>query len=131
MRVEHLQIFLRGCASVAVVVLLSVGVGDSVGASTRIGQVTGSIRIYGGTSNAPPAGRPSSGRVVFKPAHGTSRAIKVGASGHFTLKLPSGTYSAFGGPPSWRDTCRAKGGLPFKVVAGQTVKVIVECFYAP
>jgi hypothetical protein len=83
--------------------------------------------MFGGTANAPRAGTPVAGRVVFKPAHGAARVLEVGKSGNFRISLEEGTYTSFGGPPAWGNECLANRGKPFKVEAGHSLKVVVAC----
>jgi hypothetical protein len=89
--------------------------------------ITGSLRIFGGTADAPASGTPVAGRVVFKPTRGEAHALKVGKSGEFRITMDGGTYKAFGGPPAWGNECLVNGGKPFEVKAGQSLKVVVAC----
>jgi hypothetical protein len=117
----------RIVVSSALALLLLCGLTTTSGAATGVGHVTGSIRYFGGVAGTPRTGTPTSGRVVFKPAHGTSRAIKVEKSGAFDVRLRAGTYIAFGGPPGWHDECRVNNGSTFKVARGKVINVIVAC----
>jgi hypothetical protein len=112
---------------VCIIALLFSGLSSASGAADNKGIVTGSLRTFGGVLDAPRTGYPTAGRVVFKPEHGTARAIKVGKTGRFTVELAPGTYTVFGGPPAWKDTCRVNFGKPFSLSAGEKVKVTVSC----
>ncbi len=63
--------------------------------------------------------------MVFKPERGTARVLKVGKSGQFKIALGEGAYTSFGGPPARRNACLVNGGKPFKIVGGQSLKVVV------
>jgi hypothetical protein len=118
----------RCIASLAIVGLLVAGVTLPVRAVTTDGHVNGSLRLSPGTAVSvavAKAGLPISGRVVFKPEHGREMVIGVGKSGQFKVNLRAGTFTAFGGPPGWFSRCRANSSKPFKIVAGQTSKVLV------
>lgn len=119
--------FGRFVATVVTVALLTFGLGAPSGAAGNKGVISGTLRIYGGTLNAPRSGSPTAGRVVFKPETGTARAIKVGKTGQFPVELRPGTYTVFGGPPTWHNECMVDGGKPFKLEANQDLKVIVSC----
>jgi hypothetical protein len=114
-------------ATAAAVALLISGLSTPSGAAVDKGVVSGALRIYGATFDAPRSGWPTAGRVVFKPKHGTARAIKVGKTGQFTVELKPGTYTVFGGPPAWDNDCVVNGGKPFKLGVGQRLKVVASC----
>jgi hypothetical protein len=97
------------------------------GASPRYGVVTGSMGITGGVAMNPPGGTATSGRVVFKNQHGRELTIGVGKSGHFSVKLKPGVYTAFGGPPGWFPTCHGNNDRPFRVSADHTIRIDVAC----
>lgn len=117
-------------AVMALMGLLVAGPGDLVGATARGAVVTGTIRIFGGVASTSTTGTPASGQVVFKRKNGKATKIQVGKSGSFELVLQAGTYTAFGGPPGWHDTCSVKHGRPFRVASGHHVKVLVACIAA-
>src|ERR1700690_4024601 len=100
MRVIRTTPVARWLATVGTIALLFTGMNSPSGAAVNKGTVTGSLRTFGGVAFAPRSGWPTAGRVVFKPEHGTARAIKVGKTGQFTVELKPGTYTVFGGPPS-------------------------------
>jgi hypothetical protein len=114
-------------ATAVAIAVMSSGLNSTCGAATNKGTLIGSLRIFGGVAFQPRDGWPTAGRVEFKPATGTARAIKVGRSGQFTVELKPGTYTVFGGPPAWRNTCQGNNGKPFNLSAGQTVHVTVSC----
>jgi hypothetical protein len=114
-------------ATAAITALLFASINAPSGATVNKGTVTGNLRTFGGVAFTPRSGWPTAGRVVFMPEHGTARAIKVGKIGKFSVELKPGTYTVFGGPPSWKNTCQANGGKPFSLAAGQRIDVTVSC----
>lgn len=114
-------------AAVVLVGLLIGGLATSGEAASKGVLVAGSMRLYGGNSDAPRSGYPTSGRVVFKREHGNVTTIGVGKSGTFSLKLEPGTYTAFGGPPGWYPRCLANYGKPFTISANHPLTVAVAC----
>jgi hypothetical protein len=127
MRVIRTSVVGRLLATVLTVALLFSGLSSAGGAADNTGIVTGSLRTFGGVAWVTPSGYPTAGRVVFKPEHGTARAIKVGKTGRFTVELKPGTYTVFGGPPSWKNACEVNFGKPFSLSAGQRINVTVSC----
>jgi hypothetical protein len=127
MRVIGTSLVRRLLVIACTVALLFSAFSSPSAAADSKGIVTGSLRTFGGVVEATRAGYPTAGRVVFKPEHGTARAIKVGKTGRFTVELKPGTYTVFGGPPAWNNTCQVNFGKPFSLSAGEKVKVTVSC----
>jgi hypothetical protein len=127
MRSRCTRLLVSGIALVALAGLLMTE--PSIPSEAAAGKtlVTGSLRIFGGTAFTPRSGEPVAGRVVFKPAQGAARVLRVGKSGHFKIALEPGTYTSFGGPQAWRNECLVDGGRPFKVEAHRRIRVVVAC----
>jgi hypothetical protein len=114
----------------ALVGLVAVGITSPIGAAQTDGHVIGSLRLSPGTDvtvAVAKAGLPMSGRVVFKNARGREIVIGVGKSGRFSINLPAGTYTAFGGGRGWFPNCHYNLGRPFAIKGGHTIKVAVWC----
>jgi hypothetical protein len=123
----------RLIVSITAVGILVVGIITPAGAVNAEGRVNGSLRLSPGTNvtaAVAKAGLPTSGRVVFKPEHGREILVGVGKSGKFKVNLRAGTYTAFGGGSGWFPHCYFDGDKPFKIMAGQTFKVVVWCIAA-
>jgi hypothetical protein len=93
----------------------------------RSGAVSGSLRVFGGVADAPRAGSPVAGDVVFTSSQGVHTTIMVGKSGDFDLRLPAGTYTALGGPPGWHNHCYGNRAKPIRVLADERANVVVAC----
>ena len=120
----------RLIASLAIVGILVTGFGVPVGAVSKNGHLTGSLKLSPGTEVSvavAKAGLPIAGRVVLRSWEGRATVIGVGKSGRFSLNLRPGTYTAFGGPPGWFPECRANDGTAFKVTVGHTLRIEVWC----
>jgi hypothetical protein len=122
MRIKRISRLLATVITIAALSSVS-----SSGATGNKGTVTGNLRTFGGVAFSPRSGWPTAGRVEFKPDQGTARAIKVGKTGRFTVELRPGSYTIFGGPPAWHNSCTVNSDRPIDVNAGQRLKVTVSC----
>ncbi len=118
-----------GVKIAATLVAASVLGGCGSTSSTSKGILMGSLNSAPKFLPAPAnSGRAVSGQLVLRSGHDATINVRIGAHGHFFVKLAPGTYRAVAGPASWHYRgCTAAGGNVVTVTAKRITNLELLC----